>query len=159
MPQFLKLAAALGLAFSVVLAHAGTDGQATKPQTKKKASAKQKPKAKELKPGKPVDVPGLDVVEEPNIQDTVTVEYKCELNNSVTLYKNEKDDSHIALRWKNRLHRLDRVGTTTGAIRFENKTFGLIWIGIPSKGILLDSKLNRQLANECKSPEQLAKTK
>jgi len=157
MSPFVKIAAALGLATAVALAQA--EPTPAKPaNTKSKKVAKTK-KAKELKPGKPLDVPGLDVVEEPNIENTITVEYQCELNNKVTMYKNESDDSHIALRWKNRLHRLDRVGTTTGALRFENKTFGLIWIGIPSKGILLDSKLNRQLANECKSPEQLAKTK
>jgi hypothetical protein len=91
---------------------------------------------------------------EPDITDTIVAEYACELNNKVTIYTNEKDSGHIALRWKNRLHRLERVGTTTGALRFENTKFGLIWIGIPSKGILLDSKLNRQLANECKNAEQ-----
>lgn len=91
---------------------------------------------------------------EPDITETSVAEYSCELNNKVTIYTNDKDAGHIALRWKNRLHRLDRVGTTTGAIRFENPKFGLIWIGIPSKGILLDSKLNRQLANECKNAEQ-----
>jgi hypothetical protein len=91
---------------------------------------------------------------EPDLTDTVVNEYACELNNKVTIYTNEKDGGHIALRWKNRLHRLERVGTTTGALRFENTRFGLIWIGIPSKGILLDSKLNRQLANECKNAEQ-----
>jgi hypothetical protein len=91
---------------------------------------------------------------EPDITDTVIAEYACELNNKVTIYTNEKDSGHIALRWKNRLHRLERVGTTTGALRFENTRFGLIWIGIPSKGILLDSKLNRQLANECKTAQQ-----
>jgi hypothetical protein len=91
---------------------------------------------------------------EPDITDTKVTEYSCELNNKVTIYSNEGDDSHIALRWKKRLHRLDRVGTTTGALRFENTNFRLIWIGIPSKGILLDSRLNRQLANECKNAEQ-----
>ena len=91
---------------------------------------------------------------EPDITDTQVTEYACELNNKVTIYRNEGDDSHIALRWKKRLHRLNRVGTTTGALRFENVNYGLIWIGIPSKGILLDSKLNRQLANECKDAEQ-----
>jgi hypothetical protein len=91
---------------------------------------------------------------EPDITDTKVTEYSCELNNKVTIYSNENDDSHIALRWKKRLHRLERVGTTTGAMRFENTNFRLIWIGIPSKGILLDSRLNRQLANECKNAEQ-----
>jgi membrane-bound inhibitor of C-type lysozyme len=91
---------------------------------------------------------------EPDITDTKVTEYNCELNNKVTIYANEGDDSHIALRWKKRVHRLERVGTTTGAKRFENTNFRLIWIGIPSKGLLLDSRLNRQLANECKNAEQ-----
>ena len=93
---------------------------------------------------------------EPDITDTVVTEYSCELGNRITIYTNDKDDAHIALRWKKRLHRLNRVGTTTGALRFENPYYGLIWIGIPAKGILLDSKLNRQLANECKNAQQAA---
>ncbi|MCD2515943.1 hypothetical protein LQ564_06385 [Massilia sp. G4R7] len=95
-------------------------------------------------------------VDEPDITDTVVTEYACELGNKITIYTNAQDDAHIALRWKKRLHRLNRVGTTTGALRFENPHWGLIWIGIPAKGILLDSKLNRQLANECKNAEQSA---
>jgi membrane-bound inhibitor of C-type lysozyme len=121
-----------------------------------KAAKVLKEKAKHAKKAKK-DEPKQDVADdepEPDITDTVTADYACELNNKVTIYTNAKDDGHIALRWKNRLHRLTRVGTTTGALRFENTKFGLIWIGIPSKGILLDSKQNRQLANECKNAEQ-----
>lgn len=95
-------------------------------------------------------------VDEPDITDNKTTDYDCELGNKITIYTNDNDAAHIALRWKNRLHRLARIGTTTGALRFENPHYGLIWIGIPSKGILLDSKLNRQLANECKNAEQSA---
>jgi membrane-bound inhibitor of C-type lysozyme len=91
---------------------------------------------------------------EPDITDTVTTEYHCELGNKVTIYTNDKDADHIALRWKNRVHRMNRVSTTTGAQRYENPVFGIIWIGIPAKSILLDSKLNRQLANECKNADQ-----
>ena len=95
-------------------------------------------------------------VDEPDITDNKTTDYACELGNKITIYTNDNDAAHIALRWKNRLHRLARIGTTTGALRFENPHYGLIWIGIPSKGILLDSKLNRQLANECKNATQSA---
>jgi membrane-bound inhibitor of C-type lysozyme len=122
-----------------------------------KATKVLKEKAKSAKSRKAREEPQQEVADnepEPDITDTVTAEYACELNNKVTIYTNEKDSDHIALRWKNRLHRLERVGTTTGAQRFENTKFGLIWIGIPSKGMLLDSKLNRQLANECKNAEQ-----
>jgi hypothetical protein len=88
------------------------------------------------------------------IPEGTSTDYNCEFGNKITIYHYERDDSHIAIRWKQRIHRLDKVATTTGARRFENPTFGLIWIGIPTKGILLDSKLNRQLANECKPPQQ-----
>jgi membrane-bound inhibitor of C-type lysozyme len=91
---------------------------------------------------------------EPDITDTVVTQYNCELGNKITIYTNTNDAEHIALRWKNRVHRMSRVSTTTGAQRFENPVYGIIWIGIPAKGILLDSKHNHQLANECKDAEQ-----
>jgi hypothetical protein len=118
-----------------------------------KAAAKAKPKAKAKKAK--TDTPaGVTAEDEPNVKDDNVADYHCELGNKVTVYSNEKDEEHIAVRWKQRLHRLTRVGTTTGAKRFENKNYGLIWIGIPAKGMLLDSRLNRQLANECKTAEQ-----
>jgi membrane-bound inhibitor of C-type lysozyme len=95
--------------------------------------------------------------DEPDTTGSQTTEFNCELNNKITIYTNADDDSHIALRWKKKLLRLTRVGTTTGAHRFENPLYGLVWIGIPAKGMLLDSKQNRQLANECKNAEQAAK--
>jgi len=93
--------------------------------------------------------------DEPDTTGSVTTDFDCELGNKITIFTNVGDADHIALRWKKRLHRLTRVGTTTGAQRFENQLYGLIWIGIPAKGMLLDSKQNRQLANECKDAEQM----
>jgi hypothetical protein len=81
------------------------------------------------------------------------------MGNKVTLYENQTDSQHVAMRWNKKLHRLTRVGTTTGASRFENKKYGLVWIGIPAKGILLDSKKGQQLANECKTDKQMAALK
>lgn len=125
-----------------------------KAQTKKSAKGKKAAAAAVAAGAAGAAVASTTEEPEPDITDTKVTDYACELGNAITIYTNEKDDAHIALRWKKRLHRLERVGTTTGALRFENKNYGLIWIGIPSKGILLDSKLNRQLANECKNAEQ-----
>lgn len=156
MPKLIRqLLAACGLAVATaalcVPAAAADDNTAAKAPTKAKARAKAK-KAVEKHP-KAVDV--LPDEPEPDVTGATTTEYQCELNNKITIYKNDSDDAHIALRWKKRLHRLERVGTTTGALRFENVRYGLVWIGIPAKGMLLDSKLNRQLANECKNDEQV----
>lgn len=118
------------------------------------AAAKKATKSSKSGKAKAAPVAAEPQEEEPDTTGSTSTDFDCELGNKLTIYRNAEDDSHIALRWKKRLHRLVRVGTTTGATRFENRTFGLVWIGIPAKGILLDSKLNRQLANECKDAEQ-----
>lgn len=94
-------------------------------------------------------------VAEPDIKGALSTDFKCELGAKLTLYRLTDDDRHIALRWNKRLHRLTRVDTSTGANRFENQGNGLVWIGIPAKSMLLDSKKGQQLANECKSAEQI----
>jgi hypothetical protein len=93
-------------------------------------------------------------VQESSVSGHTATNYACELGNKITIYSNADDSNSIVMRWKNRLHRLTREATSTGAHRFENKIAGLIWIGIPAKGMLLDSKVNRQLANECKTSDQ-----
>ena len=92
---------------------------------------------------------------EPDTAGSTGLDYNCALGDKVTIFSNASDEKHIALRWNKRLMRLARVETTTGAHRFENRRQGIVWIGIPAKGILLDSKKGQQLANECKSAEQL----
>jgi hypothetical protein len=88
---------------------------------------------------------------EPSIEQSADTEYKCELGNSLVMYAHPEDDQSLAMRWRNRLYKLTRVETSTGAHRFENQKVGLVWINIPSKGMLLDSRRGNQLANECKS--------
>lgn len=92
---------------------------------------------------------------EPDTTGSTDMDYNCALGDKVTIFSNAADDRHIALRWNKRLLRLTRVDTSTGAHRFENRRQGIVWIGIPAKGILLDSKKGQQLANECKSAEQM----
>lgn len=121
-----------------------------KPKAK---TTKAKAAAKEAHP-LAMSVADKEEADEPNTAGSASTDFNCELGNKITIYTNATDDKHIALRWKKRLHRLSRVGTTTGANRFENRLYGLVWIGIPAKGMLLDSKQGRQLANECKDAEQ-----
>ena len=141
--------------------YAATDTKAPAKAKTVKAVKTTKAKAKApAKAVKPIAMPAEpnEEADEPDTTGSATTEFNCELGNKITIYSNATDDSHIALRWQKRLHRLSRVGTTTGAHRFENRLYGLIWIGIPAKGMLLDSKQNRQLANECKDAEQAKPT-
>lgn len=115
----------------------------------KKTSVKKAPASKKAAP---VD----DNEKEPDTDGMQSTAFDCELGNKLTIYRKVDDEQRIALRWNKRVHEMTRVSTSTGAHRFEDSKRGLVWIGIPAKGILLDSKKGQQLANECKSAEQAA---
>ncbi|MEO7032069.1 MAG: MliC family protein [Herbaspirillum sp.] len=114
-------------------------------------------KATNVKPTKPEKNAVVDEDDrEPDLAGSTATDYNCELGNKITINENAADPKHVALRWKKHLVRLTQVETTTGAKRYENHKQGFVWIGIPAKGMLLDSKHGQQLANECKSPAQMA---
>jgi membrane-bound inhibitor of C-type lysozyme len=84
----------------------------------------------------------------------VSALYQCDLGDKLTVYRNADDNSYVNLRWRNKMYRMNRQQTSTGAERYENKNDGLVLISIPSKSMLFDSRKGRQLANECRNPEQ-----
>lgn len=82
------------------------------------------------------------------------VELRCELGQRMSIAGNPSGDSDIELLWRGRSYAMQRVATSTGAHRFENAGSGLVWVGIPDKGMLLDARAGRPLANECRTAEQ-----
>lgn len=149
----------LGMAFILPQASAQTasgTSSVTKKKTVKKKVAKKKTKKDS---SKQVETDGIE--HDGDVPDTAgftSVSYSCELGNRLTVYQKKDDDKQIAVRWRDRLHRLLNVNTGTGADRYENTKNGLTWVGIPSKGILLNSKNGKQLANECKDAAQLKRS-
>ena len=144
MKKYLSALVIAGLALGISNAQAQTESSTPKKTVKKVATKKPAPQH------------AIDEDEkEPDTTGASAIDFHCELGNKLTVYKNADDDKYIALRWRTRVHRLERVGTTTGANRFENRKTGLVWIGIPAKSMLLDSKKGQQLANECKTAEQM----
>jgi hypothetical protein len=130
----------------------GILGLATQAQANTTTSAS---KAKPPKASKAIATPvATDPDEaEPNVQLSKSFEYKCELGNTLTMYTNADDQQHVGMRWKHRIYRMTRMETSTGANRFENTKAGFVFIGIPAKGLLLDSRRGQQLANECKTTD------
>ncbi len=88
-------------------------------------------------------------------KDAAQTEFNCATGHSFSVYRKNDDTEHIALLWKSKLMRLTRVVTDTGADRFESVKHSLVWIGIPAKSMLLDPKKGQQVANDCKTAEQL----
>lgn len=75
--------------------------------------------------------------------------YICEFDNRITVRLNAAQN-RIDLTWKGSSYPMSPVTTSTGALRFEDRSSGLVWIQIPSKSMLLNSKIGQQVANECK---------
>lgn len=161
MKKTLSLLALLGCC-AAMLPPALAQADAAKPKATAKQTAKQPTRKKTAKAATAAAAGTAaaaatahedDVV--PDVAGASGVDYQCALGAKVTLYENLPDAQHIAMRWGKDLRTLKRVDTSTGAQRFENKKHGLIWIGIPAKGMLLDSKKGQQLANDCKNPQQM----
>lgn len=145
----------IGLLMAACLAAPMAQAQ-TAPAAAKKSAKKHTTKAKAAKTVEPKSGKLLDDEDKEFEAGTAAVtNVTCELGNKLTLYRNANDNEHMALRWNQRVHQMTRVSTSTGADRFENSKFGLVWIGIPAKGMLLDAKRGQQLANECKDAEQM----
>ena len=78
------------------------------------------------------------------------IECLCDAGKTLSVSGDVRRDTVIELGWRGQVVRLQRVGTTTGAQRFEDPASGLIWIDIPEKAMLLDSIKGEPLANGCK---------
>ena len=87
-------------------------------------------------------------------KQAAATELVCELGQRMAMRGDEKVDSVIELIWQGQRYNLQRVATSTGANRFEDSSSGLVWIGIPAKGMLLDARHGRPLANECRTAAQ-----
>ena len=154
MKRLSALLLAAGMALGISVAQAETAPASGK--SSKQASQKRTQKKSQAQPAPAAAAASTDEDDQiPDLAGLTATEYQCELGNSLTIHQSQIDNSYIALYWKKHLHRMKRVETTTGANRFENKKHGLVWIDIPAKGMLLDSKKGQQLANECRNPARL----
>jgi hypothetical protein len=144
MKKFLPVLVLLSAGMTVAAPHAFAETGSAAPHKK---TAKHAPKHAAAKTA--------DDDNQPELAGHTRVSFNCELGNKVTVYENTADNNRIGLRWNKKMHELTRVQTTTGANRFEDKDNGLVWINIPAKAMLLDSKKGQQLANECRNNQQV----
>ena len=78
----------------------------------------------------------------------------CELGNAVSV---TPDTSRLGTYWvQMRQHRyhMTPVATSTGAVRLEDKQAGAMWLQLPHKSMLMNSKIGQRMADECQSAHQ-----
>lgn len=80
----------------------------------------------------------------------------CELGASVNVASDPQAPGRFEITGKGFKYRMHPVATSTGAIRLEDSQGDAIWLQIGNKSMLMDQKRGQRLADECKSPAQVA---
>lgn len=79
----------------------------------------------------------------------------CELGQTVVLSADPSQIGSFSLQVGKLRYRVSPELTTTGAIRLEDKTAGIVWLQLANKSMLMNQKLGRRIADECKSAIQM----
>ena len=80
----------------------------------------------------------------------------CELGSFVTVDADKKLPGYFNIQGKAFKYRMFPMPTSTGATRLEDRKYGAVWLQLDNKSMLMNQKLGTRLADECRSPAQLA---
>ncbi len=80
----------------------------------------------------------------------------CELGNTVTVSPDPQQPARFIVQMKKNTYLMTPVATTTGAVRLEDAQAGAMWLQLPNKSMLMNSKLGQRMADECQSNRQIA---
>lgn len=73
----------------------------------------------------------------------------CEMKQRVSLWPLLSRPGHFELRFGKSVYTLVPHETTTGAVRLEDATAGVVWLQIPVKSMLLDARKGQRLVDGC----------
>ena len=90
----------------------------------------------------------------PEVGEVHTGRMVCELGNSVTVTSDPQQASRFIVQMKKNTYYMTPVETTTGAVRLEDAQAGAMWLQLPNKSMLMNSKLGQRMADECQSDHQ-----
>jgi hypothetical protein len=144
------LAAACAAALSITAAGAFAQAE---PAAKPKKTQSAKPKG---------IVVTADSVETININQleianrVMTGTAQCEFDQTVSVQRIEDRPGHFRVGFKNTSYTMTPQETTTGAVRLEDKRAGVMWLQIPAKSMLMNSKAGQRMVDGCMQKEQRA---
>lgn len=86
----------------------------------------------------------------------LTGDAACEFKQTIAVEPVADHAGHFNLTFKKVTYRMVPQETTTGAVRLEDKKNGMVWIQIPSKSMLMNSKIGQRVVDDCTHAEQRA---
>lgn len=86
----------------------------------------------------------------------LTGEASCDMDQTVDLQPVAGKPGHFRLSYKKSSYTMIPEETTSGAVRLEDKKSGMVWLQIPAKSMLMDSRAGQRMVDGCTHPEQRA---
>jgi len=86
----------------------------------------------------------------------LTGDAACEFDQTVSVLPINGQPGHFRVTFKKVAYTVIPEETTSGAIRLEDKKAGIVWLQIPSKSMLMNSKISQRMVDNCLHPEQRA---
>jgi len=87
-------------------------------------------------------------------QRVYTGKADCEFGEQIDVSAVDGRPGHFQLRHKRATYQLVPEETTTGAVRLEDKRSGIVWLQIPAKSMLMNSKIGQRVADNCQMSQQ-----
>jgi hypothetical protein len=127
----------------------------------KDAAARPRPAAK--KAAAPVAAPVAPVIDDTLSEDQLAAalrvnrgDAQCEFNQTVKIQPHPDRAGFFQVLFKNQVFTMAPEPTTTGAVRLEDKRNGMMWLQIPTKSMLMNSKIGQRMVDSCTHAEQRA---
>jgi hypothetical protein len=97
----------------------------------------------------------VPVAHTPEASDVHVGRMVCELGNAVSVTSDAGLPGSYWVQMRQHRFHMTPVATTTGAVRLEDPKAGAMWLQLPHKSMLMNSKLGQRMADECQSAHQV----
>ena len=148
------IAMALPFAAMAQTADTGTHKPAAKPKRQVNRSAAKA--VEEVTPITPEADPQLSEADLAVARRVFVGRAECELGADVSVQIDDKHPGFFILYNQKLKFRMHPVESRTGAIRLEDPTQGAVWLQLGNKSMLMNQKLGLRIADDCKTPDQVA---
>lgn len=149
-PVSLGLLACFGLANA---ANAAAAVEKAKPVNRLVAKAKPQTAVAPLPPDEPAVLSEEQMAVAPRVHHG---DVPCEFNQKVSITPHPDQPGRFHLRFGKMVYNMAPEPTTTGAVRLEDKKAGVVWLQIPTKSMLMNSKIGQRMVDACVHPAQMA---
>lgn len=130
-------------------APAKSPARAAKPNRKSRAEADDQPAAR----------PPVELVSDLQLgvaARVLTGEADCEFNQRVTVLPLDGVPGYFTVTHLRKQYRMLPRETTTGVVRLEDPEAGIVWLQIPAKSMLMNTRIGQRIIDNCMHSEQRA---